>query len=210
MIKGLYAIVDLGTATTHGRDIVDLAGAYLEGGARVLQVRAPGAAGGDYLAWCDEIVTRARSVGAHVFVNDRADIAALSGATGVHLGQTDLSPVVVREILPSRVQIGLSTHTRTEVDAAVDLPIDYVAVGPVFSTTTKASRYTPVGLDCIEYAARCHTGRPVVAIGGITLERAADVLDAGASAVAVISDLLIGDEPERRVTDYVRLCDDRA
>ena len=208
VIRGLYAIVDQRTAATHGRGVVDLATAYLEGGARVLQVRAPGAASGDYLPWCDEIVKRAQAVDALVFVNDRPDIAALSGAAGVHLGQTDLSPFAVREILPPPAQIGFSTHTRTEVDAAVDLPIDYVAVGPVFATVTKTSPHAPVGLARVEYAATRHAGRPVVAIGGITLNRVTDVLNAGASAVAVIADLLTDDQPTQRVADYVRVFDD--
>ncbi len=210
MVSGLYAIIDQSTAAAHGVSVTDLAAAYLDGGARLLQVRAPAAAGRDYLAWCDEVVQRARRVGAQVFVNDRPDIAALSGAVGVHLGQTDLSPAVARQILPSHAKIGLSTHSQPEVDAALDLPIDYLAVGPVFATTTKRSEYSPVGLEHVRYAAARHPGRPVVAIGGITLERVNDVLDAGAAAVAVIGDLLVDDRPDKRVADYVRLFADRA
>ncbi len=209
MLRGLYAIVDQPTATAHGTSVVDLAAAYLAGGARLLQVRAPGSAGGDYLAWCDEVVRRASAVGALVFVNDRPDIALLSGAAGVHLGQSDLPPPAARQILPPHLQVGLSTHTSEEIDAAIDLPIDYVAVGPVFATSTKVSQHAPVGLDRVRYAAARHPGRPVVAIGGITLDRVTDVLDAGAVAVAVIGDLLVDDQPDRRVADYVRLCAER-
>ena len=209
MVRGLYAIIDQPTASERGVSVGDLAAAYLEGGARLLQVRAPGAAGGDYLAWCDEVVRQATPLGAKVFVNDRPDIALMSGAAGVHLGQTDLPPPAARQLLPPPLQIGLSTHTRSEVDAAAGLPIDYVAVGPVFATTTKASQHAPVGLELVRYAAARHPSRPVVAIGGMTLDRARGVLDAGAAAVAVIGDLLIDDRPDRRVADYVRVCSDR-
>jgi len=151
------------------------------------------------------IVALAHDAGAIVIVNDRADIARLSGADGVHVGQSDLAPAVVRPIVGTERVVGVSTHTVEQVDAAVLEPVDYVAVGPVFGTSTKQSAYEAVGLDRVREAARKAHARslPVVAIGGITIDRAADVIDAGAASVAVISDLLASDDPEARVRAYL-------
>ena len=203
-LPGLYAVVDHRTATQHGWRVGDLARAYLAGGARLLQIRATDVASGEYLAWCDEIIKDATAVGAQVIVNDRADIAALAGAAGVHLGQCDLSPDIARRVLPAPMMLGLSTHTPVQIDESTTIAIDYVAVGPVYQTNTKDTGYEAVGLDLVTYASRLRPARPIVAIGGITLERVESVMLAGATSVAVISDLLSGDDPTRRVADYVR------
>src|SRR5204862_2763835 len=115
------------------------------------------------------IVERARAAGATVIVNDRADIASLSRADGVHVGQDDLSPADARKIVGDTACVGLSTHTLDQVDAALAQPISYLAVGPVFGTSTKATGYAAVGLSRVrEAAARSRSaGVPVVAIGGI-------------------------------------------
>ena len=201
----LYAVVDHHTAARSGWQVCDLARAYLAGGARLLQIRAPGVASSQYLEWCDEIIGDATGVDAHLIVNDRADIAAIAGADGVHLGQTDLAPETVRQIVPRPMLVGLSAHTRTQLDASTALSLDYVAVGPVYQTGTKNTGYAAVGLDLVTYGARLQPHRPVVAIGGITLERAEAAVAAGAASVAVISDLLDGSDPARRVADYVRV-----
>ena len=201
----LYAVVDHHTATQHGWHVCDLARAYLSGGARLLQIRAPDVASGEYLAWCDEIIRDATGVAAQVIVNDRADIATIAGAAGLHLGQSDLSPDAARRIVPDRMLIGLSTHTRGQANASTTVPLDYVAVGPIYQTATKNTGHAAVGLDLVTYSAQLRPERPVVAIGGIILERAATVISAGATSVAVISDLLNGYDPARRVADYVRV-----
>ena len=203
----LYAIVDHHTATRHGWGVCDLARAYLAGGARLLQIRAPDVPSGEFLAWCDDVVKDASDVGAAVIVNDRADIAAVAGGAGLHLGQSDLPVVQARRMVPAGTMIGLSTHTRTQLDASTTVALDYVAVGPVYPTGTKDTGYAAVGLDLVRYAARLRPARPIVAIGGITLERAPSVISAGAASVAVISDLLTGTDPIRRVADYVRVLD---
>ena len=186
----LYPIIDIDICRMRGIDPEALAAGCLEGGARLIQVRRKGhdTGGAALLAVVRSIVAAARPVGAVVAVNDRADIAAMAGAGGVHVGQQDLEPGAVRAIAGPGVVIGLSTHTREQVDAALAGDADYVAVGPVFSTATKDTGYDPRGLDLVGYAAG--RGRPVVAIGGITLESADAVLDAGAASVAIISDLL--------------------
>lgn len=203
----LYAVVDHHTATRHGWSVCDLARAYLAGGARLLQIRAPDVPSGEYLAWCDEVVSDASEVGATIVVNDRADIAAMAGGGGLHLGQSDLSAVQARRIVPAGTMIGLSTHTRTQLDVSTTTALDYVAVGPIYPTGTKDTGYAAVGLDLVRYATRLRPVRPIVAIGGITLERVASVISAGATSVAVISDLLTGTDPTRRVADYVRVLD---
>ena len=140
-------------------------------------------------------------------VNDRADIARLAGADGVHVGQEDLDPPSVRRLVGGSAVIGLSTHSADQVRAALAMPVDYIAVGPVFGTSTKDTGYGEVGLQLVRDAAaivkESGAGKPIVAIGGITLERASDVIRSGAACVAVISDLLSTGDPQARVREYV-------
>ena len=204
MIPPLYAIIDEESAGRGGRTVVDLASAMLDGGATFLQLRMKHASGAAFLAAARTVVARAHAAGARVIVNDRADIAALAGADGVHVGQDDLPPAAVRTIVGGAAVVGLSTHTPAQIAAALAEPISYLAIGPVFGTATKATGYEAVGLDAVRRAAAQagEKGIPVVAIGGITLERAASVLEAGAASVAVISDLA-GADPASRVREYV-------
>ena len=184
---------------------LDLAAAYLRGGARFLQFRAKSMPGAEFLATASAHVQLARRHQARVIINDRADIARLAGADGVHVGQEDLTPAAVRAILRDTAIVGLSTHSVEQIDLAVLEPVTYIAVGPVFGTATKATGYEQVGLDMVREAARRASARglPLVAIGGITLENAISVLQAGAASVAVISDLLSTGDPEARVRAYV-------
>ena len=193
----LYPIIDIDLCRMRGRDPVALATALAEGGARIVQVRQKSPGTGALLALCRELVTAARAAGMRVIVNDRADVAVMAGADGVHVGQDDLPAAAVRRIAGSAAIIGLSTHTPAQVDEACVAEVDYIAVGPIFPTTTKDTGYEARGLDLVRYAAG--RGRPVVAIGGITLANAASVLEAGASSVAVISDLLVAADPADRV-----------
>lgn len=191
-----------------GWTLSTLADAYLAGGARFLQVRCKTASSAAFLAACEDVVARAHSCGATVIVNDRADIAALAGADGVHVGQEDLDPASVRRLLGPSAIVGLSTHSPDQVREASELPVDYIAVGPVFGTSTKDTGYRAVGTALVSDAAAALRAagvvKPIVAIGGITLERAPDVIRAGAASVAIISDLLVTGNPEGRVRDYLR------
>ena len=177
--------------------------AWLDAGVRLVQLRAKrlaGEASGEMLALADDLVARAHAAGATLIINDRADIAWMSGADGVHVGQADLPPsVLVRR--PGLV-VGLSTHTMAQLTAALTEPADYLAIGPVFPTTSKLGADPVVGIEMVRAAARVVTDRPLVAIGGITLATAASVLAAGATSVAVISDLLVGDI-RARARDFV-------
>src|SRR5262249_60721557 len=148
-------------------------------------------------AW---IVGQAGRAEAMVTVNDRADLARLSGAAGVRVGQRDLSPSAARMILGEGALIGLSTHTRQQIDAALSEPISYLAIGPVFGSSTKVTGYDPVGLERVRDAARSSraAGRPVVAIGGITLDSARARLLAGAAPPAGVGALFSTRDPPGR------------
>lgn len=177
--------------------------ALFDGGARLVQIRAKEEPSGPLLALCEAVVRQAEPYGALVIVNDRADVARLSGAAGVHVGQDDLPVRHVRALAGHGAIVGVSTHTIAQIDDAAREAASYLAVGPVFGTGTKDTGYAPVGLDLVREACARGAGKPIVAIGGMTLARAPEVIAAGAGSVAVISDLLAGGDPARRVREYV-------
>jgi thiamine-phosphate pyrophosphorylase len=199
----LCAIVDTEAAAQAGWPPVDLAKAFLDGGARFLQIRAKPLASGPFLELCDGIVGLAQRVEGLVIVNDRVDLARLSRAAGVHVGQEDLPPSLARLQLGEAAVIGYSTHSIGQLEASVAEPVTYTAVGPVFGSVTKDTGYEAVGLGMVTAAARI-AGRPIVAIGGITLEKAPLVIAAGAASVAVIGDLLRGGAPDARVRAFLQ------
>jgi thiamine-phosphate pyrophosphorylase len=201
----LNAILDDDAASTAGRDLIQTAAEILAGGATFIQLRAKLRSSRWLLETAETLAAMARPYGATIIINDRADVARLAEAAGVHVGQDDLDPAAVRRLAgPDRI-IGFSTHSIAQLDAALDQPIDYIAVGPIFGTASKDTGYDAVGLTLVEDAARRARprGLDVVAIGGITLERAADVIRAGATSVAVISDLLSTGDPRARVSQYL-------
>jgi thiamine-phosphate pyrophosphorylase len=204
-IPALYAIVDAEVCAAAGRTPREVAAAWLDAGVRLLQIRAKHAAGGELLTLTESVIEDARAHGATVVVNDRVDVAATASA-GVHVGQTDLPPAVARRLLGPAALVGCSTHTPAQLAEALAAPVDYVAYGPVFTTTTKTNPDPVVGLEAVRSAARvaAAAGIPLVAIGGITLATAPSVIAAGASAVAVISDLLTADEaPQARARRFL-------
>jgi thiamine-phosphate pyrophosphorylase len=201
----LNAIVDVDTAAKAGWSAVDLACAYLDGGARFLQIRAKTLASGPFLELCDAVVSLGRSAGASVIVNDRVDLARMSAAAGVHVGQDDLSVAQARAMLGAEAIVGFSTHSMSQVAEALEQTVTYVAVGPVFGTRSKDTGYDAVGLELVREAVRASGGVPIVAIGGITLETAPAVIEAGATSVAVIGDLLAAGDPVERVRAYCHL-----
>lgn len=202
-LSPLYAVADATLCRAHGWDVVAFGRELFAAGVRLVQLRAKDAPGAEALPWCDALAETARAHYGVLIVNDRADWCLMSGATGVHVGQEDVPVAACRRLLGEAAIIGLSTHTRSQVDAALAQPISYVAVGPVFATSTKATGYDPVGLDLVRYAAACAGAVPVVAIGGITSGNARSVLDAGATSVVVISDLLAGGNPGRRANQLL-------
>ena len=195
----VYPIIDSNLCARRGIDPRALTSACLRGGARLLQVRVKSGTSTSFLTLAEDIVALAREYHATVIVNDRADIARMCGAAGVHVGQDDLTPADARAVLGSGL-IGVSTHDESQIEEAMLSVADYIAVGPIFDTVTKETGYGARGLELVRRAAG--RGKPIVAIGGVTLERAPAVIAAGASAVAVIGDVL-GEDPEARVRAYV-------
>jgi len=197
----LYPIVDTAVCARLGRDPLDLGRAVLRAGVRLLQLRVKAEEDARFLELAEALAREAHARGARLVVNDRADVARLAGADGVHVGQTDLPVEAVRRILEGEAIVGLSTHDRAQVDAALAGAATYIAVGPIFATGTKETGCEPQGLDLVRYAAG--RGKPVAAIGGITLDRAPATLAAGASCLAVIGDLAAAADPEARARAYL-------
>ena len=191
-------------AAAAGWEPLALAGRFFDGGATVVQLRAKRLASGALLDLADALVSRGRLYGATIVVNDRVDVAVLSRAAGAHVGQEDLAPADARVQLGPDAILGVSTHDPSQFAHALAEPVSYIAVGPIFGTRTKDTGYAPVGLDLVREARRLDPHVPVVAIGGITLATAPAVLDAGATAVAVIGDLLAEPDPRTRVEQYLK------
>ena len=207
MLPRLYAILDIDLTQTRGLDPRCVLDQWLDAGVRLVQLRAKTWTFGPFLELAERLSTACREAGAIFIVNDRIDVARLSGADGVHLGQDDLSPTDAVRVLGSKSWIGLSTHTDPQVVAALTTSATYLATGPVFGTSTKANADPVIGLAGVERAAAlAHSaGRPLVAIGGIDLGNARDVLMAGADSVAVISSLLEGDDRAGRVRAFLQV-----
>ena len=183
----LYPIVDV--AALGERAVGSVVAALAAGGAKVVQFRAKGLSDRRFLDLAAEALAAARAGGAALIVNDRPDVALILGADGVHLGQDDLDPRAVRPLLPPGALLGVSTHNLDQLERAAGAPVDYLAIGPVFPTRSKAAPDPVVGLEMVRKARALVTGS-LVAIGGITEENARSVVDAGADGVAVISALL--------------------
>ena len=188
----LYAILDRSVA--RGRDLPGLLDAVLAGGCRLLQLREKTMPLDVLLPLARRLARRCHEVGALLIVNDRADLALAAGADGLHVGQDDLPARQARGLLRPNMILGVSTHDPEQARRAVADGADYVAVGSIFPTTTKAA-FQLVGPDLIRRV-RPEVPVPLVGIGGITADNAAAVLGAGADAVAVISALCAAPDPE--------------
>lgn len=174
-MRGLYPIVDTDVLGAAGLDPVAFLVALLRARPALVQLRAKRASARETLALLRAFRPHASAVGCKLFANDRPDLALLAGADGVHLGQSDLAPELVRRDFPG-LAIGLSTHTLPELERALALLPDYVAYGPVFRTASKENPEPVVGLQGLGAAAERVAGRcPLVAIGGISRESAASV-----------------------------------
>lgn len=194
MLPRLYAILDVDLTHASGLEPRRVLDAWISVGVRLIQLRAKRLTFGPLVTMADEMAGECRRAGTLFIVNDRVDVAALVSASGVHLGQDDLSPADARAMLSGDPLIGLSTHSDAQMAAALASAATYLAVGPVFQTPTKEKPDPAIGLEGVSRltSAARGSGRPVVAIGGITLQTAPAVLDAGADSVAVVSDLLSG------------------
>jgi thiamine-phosphate pyrophosphorylase len=211
-VRGLYAIVDPDALARRGLEVLPFAEAILDAGLCALQLRDKRGDAGRTLVLLRALGPLSARAGVPLFANDRPDLALLAGAAGVHVGQEDVPPAVARaaaEAAGARLLVGLSTHDASQVDAALGQAIDYLAVGPIFPTSSKERPSPVVGLDGLGgLSARVRAARPglpVVAIGGISVETAAEV-GARCDAVAVIGALL----PEARGEAGYREARDRA
>jgi len=174
-----------------------------EAGVRLLQYRDKRAPARQYLAASRQLAELLGPRGVSFLVNDRPDVAFLAGANGVHVGQEDLDVEQARRVAGADKLVGVSTHNLEQFERAMASSADYIAVGPVYTTSTKANPDPVVGVDFLRRV-RPLTDKPIVAIGGITPERAAAVIEAGADSVAVISGILSAPEPGQRARQYIK------
>ncbi len=196
----LYAILDLGLLPTFAAlraCALELSGS----GVTLMQYRAKNTSPRDSLAHAREL-RRILPPEVRLVMNDRADLCVAAGFDGVHVGQDDLSPLGARTVVGEGRIVGVSTHNVDQVRLADAAPVDYIAIGPVFTTSTKVKPDPVVGLEGVR-TARALTSKPIVAIGGITRANCRSVIDAGADSVAVISDLL--NAPAHSAETFLRL-----
>ncbi|MEP6818402.1 MAG: thiamine phosphate synthase [bacterium] len=182
----LYPITDRHLSVlSHADQVTQLS----DCGATLIQLREKVDTASKFYADAEAALRIARARDVKIIINDRVDIALALNADGVHLGQEDLPPRAARRILGSDAIIGFSTHNLEQVRRAAQMPLDYVAIGPIFATATNMSSNPPVGLKGLDHVRKALGTIPLVAIGGITSENFRSVLQAGANAVAVISDI---------------------
>jgi thiamine-phosphate pyrophosphorylase len=200
----LYAIADRATLDARGMSVGEFAREMAQAGVGVLQYRDKVGAPNEVLRAAAEIAAEFAGRDSLLIMNDRADLALLAG-WGVHVGHEDLAPDDARRVMGAGKVIGVSTHHEAQVIAADAGEADYVAVGPVFRTSTKADTEPVVGLEGVRRA-RALTHKPLVAIGGITRENARSVIDAGADSVAVIGGLVAaGELPGKIAKDFLEI-----
>jgi thiamine-phosphate diphosphorylase len=195
----LYVIVD---PLDTGRDPIELTRAVLAGGARLVQLRLKNVATGELLRQAEAIRELTAAAGATFVVNDRADVARAVGADGVQLGQTDLPIAAARDVLGPDALIGFSTHSEAQLADAAALGADYLALGPIFATTSKSAADPVLGAERLR-AARALTSAPLIAIGGITATTAPALIAAGADAIAVIAAIVRAADVERATAELL-------
>jgi len=197
----LYVILDAALLTVPETDCAqELATA----GVRLLQYRNKRASARELFETSKKLLLLLSPLGVSLVVNDRPDVAAVAGANGVHVGQEDLGVEEVRRVVGAEKLVGVSTHNLEQFERAAASSVDYIAVGPIFTTGTKSNLDPVVGTQFIREV-RPLTDKPIVAIGGITLQRAPEIIESGADSVAVISDILRAPEPAARARQYIDL-----
>lgn len=184
LLPKIYPITDRSlSGLTHAEQVRRL----IDAGARLIQIREKQLPSGAFFEDAAAAVELGRRSGVTILINDRVDAAMLLGADGVHLGQADLPPAKARELLGPAAIIGFSTHDPAQITAAALLPINYVAFGPIFPTSTKSDLEPLSGLEGLTAARRLAAEMPLVAIGGIWHQNILSVLKSGADSAAVIS-----------------------
>ena len=202
MFPPLYAILD--TAQICG-PAPSVAKILIGAGVSLIQIRDKRASAKSLFEVSRELVALGCG-GVRVIINDRPDIAAMSGASGVHVGQEDLPVEAARKICGPALWVGISTHNLEQFEQAARTSADYIAVGPIFPTATKENPDPVVGIELLRKVRRL-TQKPLVAIGGITLESAESVYRAGADSLAVVRDLLSAGDPAERTRQYLAVAE---
>ncbi len=183
----IYPLTDLQlSGLSHAEQVVRLS----NGGATLIQLREKNLTPREFFKQAEEASHTARQRGVRIVINDRVDIALALRADGVHLGQEDLPPEAARRLLGDRAIIGVSTHNVEQARRAARLPVNYLAIGPIFATSSKSNSQPVLGLDGLRNVRDTIGDFPLVAIGGISHENAREVMESGADAIAVISALL--------------------
>lgn len=198
-----YPIIDTGFLARMSIEPVTVARALADGGAGIAQFRHKGPYSRAVFEQAEEVAAILRAAEIPLVINDRADIALLLAAAAVHVGQDDLEVFEVRSLVGDSAAIGLSTHNEDQLRAGSRTAADYLAIGPIFQTASKENPDPLVGLSRLEWL-RSLSAKPLVAIGGIQLTNARQVLAAGADSVAVISDL-VGEDLNGRIRNWVEL-----
>jgi thiamine-phosphate pyrophosphorylase len=201
VLPRLYVILDSALLTIP---VEDCAQELADAGVRLLQYRAKDTPALNMLNVSRKLASLTIPRGASFIVNDRPDVAILAEATGVHVGQEDLDVEAAREVVGTEKLVGVSTHNLEQFRVAAETSADYIAVGPIFATSSKANPDPVVGTDLVRRV-RDLSNKPIVAIGGITLENAASVIEAGADCVAVISDILRAPDRGQRAKQYLEI-----
>lgn len=201
MFPALYAILDPAFAPAPP---VEFALKLAEAGVELIQLRDKRATSRQIHDEASELVAQLAPRGVRIIVNDRPDIAAIASAGGVHVGQEDLPVEEARRICGPSRWVGISTHNLDQFRDACLTSADYIAVGPIFPTAAKENPDPVVGIDFVRSVRRL-TAKPIVAIGGITVESAGDVFRAGADSLAVIRDLLSAPDPATRAREYLEI-----
>lgn len=199
----LYPIIDTAFLARRGLDPLEMARALADAEVGIAQFRHKGPYTREALALAQQVGAIIQGAGGLYVIDDRVDVALMTGAGGVHVGQEDLPPAAVRNVVGHSMTLGFSTHNEEQLRAANDEPVDYLALGPIFGTASKDNPDPTVGLAELATLRRL-TDKPLVAIGGITRANARQVLDAGADSVAVISDLA-GDNLAERLAEWLQL-----
>lgn len=194
----IYPITDTQITNLSHAEQVEL---LIEGGAKFIQLREKFLSPKDFFTQAEEAIKVARKYDVKIIINDRVDIALSLKADGVHLGQDDLPPESARKILGENAIIGFSTHNVEQAIKAAKLPINYVAIGPVFATKTKENPDEVVGIKGVEKVRQAIGNFPLVAIGGITLDNFRQVFESGANSLAIISEIL---SPPENISEKLR------
>lgn len=184
----LYPILDESRSSNLQRDVESV----IRAGAKIVQLRCKKMSNADFYKQLTDLTSICKTQNVSLIINDRVDVCLVTDVSGVHLGQDDFPAIEARQLLPDAI-IGVSTHNIQQVQDADRLPIDYISIGPIFPTTSKANPDPVVGVELLRKA-RTLTSKPIVCIGGITANEIPELLRAGADGIAMISEIYKTDD----------------